>query len=296
MANGANITGTGVAMITPFKSDGSLDIVQLENHTERLIGAGVDYLVVLGTTAETPTLNKEEKLKVIEVVKAVNNGRIPVIVGAGGNDTTAVIEWIRTIGSNGIDAYLSVAPYYNKPSQAGMKAHFSAIAASSDLPLILYNVPGRTGSNISSDTTLELADVLGEKVIAIKEASGDLSQIMKIIRSKPENFKVISGDDALTLPLIAAGAEGVISVIGNALPAQFSSMVNEALAGNMKAARAKHYQLLPFIEVIFREGSPCGVKALMEIMGNGHSNLRLPLIPATETLISELKRMVQSLQ
>jgi len=290
MINSAVFTGTGVAMITPFTNDGSLDVPQLENHTRRLIEGGVEYLVVLGTTAETPTLNREEKLKIIEVVKNVNSGKVPIVVGAGGNNTAEVIEWIRTIGSNGISAYLSVSPYYNKPSQQGLKEHFSAIAASSDLPLILYNVPGRTGSNMTAGTTLDLAYELGGKVAAVKEASGDFAQIMKIIREKPEGFQVVSGDDAISLPLIAAGASGVISVIGNALPAIFSDMVRDALSGDFISAREKHNKLLPLFEMIFREGNPTGVKALMEILGFGEANLRLPLIGPTESLTEDLKK------
>ncbi len=284
-----------MAMITPFNNDGSLNIEQLEAHTDRLIEKGVEYLVVLGTTAETPTLSKEEKLKIIEVTRKVNNGRVPMVVGAGGNNTAEVISWIREIGTEGIDAYLSVAPYYNKPSQQGMKAHFSAIAASAELPIVLYNVPGRTGSNIAAETTLELAHELGDKIVAIKEASGDLSQIMQIIRDKPEGFRVVSGDDAITLAVTALGGSGVISVIGNALPDLFSTMVRDALAGNLEAAREKHYRLLPFIDLIFREGNPCGVKALMEVLGDGAGNLRLPLIPATDALVRELRASVQQL-
>lgn len=295
MTNSAKFNGTGVAMITPFNNDGSLNDKQLEAHADRLIKNGVDYLVVLGTTAETPVLSKDEKLRIIEVAREVNHGRVPMVVGAGGNNTADVIEWIRTVGSDGIDAYLSVVPYYNKPSQEGMKAHFSAIAASSDLPLMLYNVPGRTGSNMVADTTLDLAHSLGEKVVAVKEASGNLAQIMKVIQDKPEGFSVISGDDAITLPLIALGADGVVSVIGNALPELFSGMVRDALKGNLDAAREKHYRVLPLIELIFREGNPVGVKALMEVLGDGDSNLRLPLIPATETLVADLKRAVSQL-
>lgn len=295
MANRADFRGTGVAMITPFKNDGSLNIEQLEVHTDRLIEKGVEYLVVLGTTAETPTLSKEEKLKIIEVTRKVNSGRVPMVVGAGGNSTEEVVGWIREIGTEGIDAYLSVVPYYNKPSQQGMKAHFSAIAASSELPLMLYNVPGRTGSNITADTTLELAHEPGSKIVAIKEASGDLSQIMRIIRDKPEGFQVVSGDDAITLAMISLGGSGVVSVIGNAIPDLFSSMVRDALAGDLDAAREKHYRVLPLVDLIFREGNPCGVKALMEVLGYGASNLRLPLIPATNALAEDLRSAAQQL-
>ncbi len=295
MTDSATFTGTGVAMITPFANDGSLDVQQLENLTQRLIDNGIEYLVVLGTTAETPTLNKEEKLKIIEVVKAVNSGRVPLVLGAGGNNTAEVIEWIRTIGSNGIAAYLSVAPYYNKPSQQGLKEHFSAIAASSDIPLILYNVPGRTGLNMTAQTTLDIAYDLGDKVAAIKEASGDFGQIMKIILEKPDGFQVVSGDDAISLPLIAAGAAGVISVIGNALPAIFSDMVRLALSGKFSQAREQHYKLLPLFELIFREGNPTGVKALMEQLGFGEANVRLPLIGATDALTRDIKKALANI-
>lgn len=295
MAERADFRGTGVAMITPFKSDGSLDESRLEKHIDQLINHGVEYLVVLGTTAETPTLSKDEKIRIIDISKSVNNGRVPVVVGAGGNNTEEVISWIRTIGTKDIDAYLSVAPYYNKPSQLGMKAHFSAIATASELPIMLYNVPGRTGSNIAAQTALELAYEHEGKIVAIKEASGDFSQIMKILKDKPEDFQVISGDDAISLPMIALGADGVVSVIGNALPGMFSGMVRDALSGDLENARAKHYKILPFIDLIFKEGSPTGVKALMEILGFGESNLRLPLIPATQSLQNEMKELVKGL-
>lgn len=295
MANRAKFSGTGVAMVTPFKSDGALDIQQLEIHTNQQIEHGVEFLVALGTTAETPTLSVDEKLDIIDAIRRVNNGRVPLVVGAGGNSTEGVINWIRKTGTRGIDAFLSVVPYYNKPSQAGIKEHFSAIAAASDIPLILYNVPGRTGTNMSANTTLELATELGDKVAAVKEASGDFSQIMEIIEQKPEGFQVLSGDDAITLPMISTGAEGVISVIGNAFPAQFSDMVRDALAGNFATAREKHYKLMPFYELAFREGNPCGVKAIMQELGYGDSNLRLPLIPATEALTRDIQHTLKSL-
>lgn len=288
-------SGTGVAMITPFNSDGSLNINELESHTDRLISKGVEYLVALGTTAETPTISVQEKLKIVEITKKVNNGRVPLIVGAGGNNTAEVIEWMNTLGSNGIDAYLSVAPYYNKPSQRGLKEHFSAIAAGSDLPIMLYNVPGRTGSNISAATTLELAHEFEDKIIAIKEASGDLSQIMHIIRDKPQAFQLVSGDDAIAPAIISLGGEGVVSVIGNALPDLFSDMIRDCLAGDFSAAAKKHYKILPFIELIFKEGNPTGVKALMEVLGIGACNLRLPLVPASKSLFEELKSLVNTL-
>ncbi|MFC2090882.1 4-hydroxy-tetrahydrodipicolinate synthase [Bacteroidota bacterium] len=295
MSTRTMFSGTGVAMITPFSDDGSVNYKDLEKHADRLIQNGIDYLVVLGTTAEPPTLSKEEKIEIIRVIKSTNSGRVPMVVGAGGNSTEEVIGWIKTIGSEGIDAYLSVAPYYNKPSQLGMKQHFSAIASCADVPIMLYNVPGRTSSNISADTVLELANELEENILAVKEASGDFSQIMKILKDRPEGFSVVSGDDAITLPMIAAGADGVVSVIGNALPVQFSAMVRKALEGDFENARAIHYKIMPFIDLIFREGSPTGVKALMEELGFGKSNLRLPLIPASESLTKEISLALQYL-
>lgn len=283
--------GTGVAMVTPFKNDGAIDFPVLEKHTDELIKHGIDHLIVLGTTAEPPTLSTEEKKEVVAAVKNSAGGRVPIVVGAGGNSTSDVIEWIREIGSEGIDAYLSVAPYYTKPSQMGMIQHFSAIASSSDLPLILYNVPGRTSSNIAADTVLQLAHDLGDKIAAVKEASGDLQQIMDIQNGKPEDFIIVSGDDSLTLPMMSLGCRGVISVIGNALPAMMTSMVKDALSGNFDAAQAMHYKLLPLMTAIFKEGNPTGIKALMEVRGYGQSNLRLPLITATSSLYDEIKNL-----
>lgn len=278
-------------MVTPFQNDGSIDFPRLEQHTDELIKHGVDNLVVLGTTAETPTLSKKEKLEIIQVVISAAGGRVPIIVGAGGNNTSEVISWVKEIGSRGIDAYLSVAPYYNKPSQTGIIQHFSAIAASSDLPLVLYNVPGRTGSNIASDTVLQLAHTLGEKVAAVKEASGNLQQIMEILADKPEDFLLVSGDDSLTLAMMSVGCSGVISVLGNALPAYMSGMVRSALSGKFSAAMEMHYKLFPFMTVIFKEGNPTGIKALMEVRGYGKSNLRLPLVTATSTLYEEIVQL-----
>jgi 4-hydroxy-tetrahydrodipicolinate synthase len=291
MSEKEKFVGTGVAMVTPFKNDGAIDFAVLESHTDELIKHGIDYLVVLGTTAETPTLSKEEKIEIINVVKKTAGDRVPVIVGAGGNNTAGVIEWIREIGSVGIDAYLSVAPYYSKPSQTGMIQHFSAIAASSDLPLMIYNVPGRTSSNIEAATMLQLAHDLGDKIVAVKEASGNFQQIMEIQKDKPEDFLVISGDDAIALPMISLGCSGVVSVIGNALPGLTSQMINDGLSGNYDAAREKHYQMLPMISAIFNEGNPTGVKALMEIRGYGENNLRLPLITATSALYEEIRKL-----
>lgn len=287
--------GTGVAMVTPFKENGDVDYQALKRHTNYLIDNRVDYLVVLGTTAETPALSHQEKLNVIGVVKHEAAGRVPLVIGAGGNNTSDVIRWMEEVGSDGIDAYLSVVPYYNKPSQMGMISHFSTIAATTDVPLVLYNVPGRTGSNMQADTTVTLARELGDQLIGIKEASGDLTQITQIIREKPESFLVISGDDAMTLPLIALGASGVISVIGNALPEIFTKMVVTALQGDFDEARTLHYRLLPLFKAIFKEGNPAGVKALMAEQDMGVNALRLPLIPASKNLQEEISQLFKTL-
>lgn len=291
MSQKGKFVGTGVAMVTPFNNDGAINFGLLERHTDELIKHGIDYLVVLGTTAETPTLTKKEKLEIIDIVKRNAGSRVPIIVGAGGNNTAEVVEWIKEIGTRGIDAYLSVAPYYSKPSQTGMIQHFSAIAASSELPLMIYNVPGRTGSNIEAPTMLQLAHDLGEKVVGVKEASGNFQQIMEIQKDKPEDFLLISGDDAIALPMISLGCDGVVSVIGNALPALLSEMINDALAGDYVKAREKHFRILPLISAIFKEGNPTGVKALMEIRGYGDNNLRLPLITATSALYEQIKQL-----
>ena len=260
-------TGTGVAMITPFNQSGAVDYDALVLHTDRLINNGINYLVVLGTTAETPTLSVEEKQDVIRCVKDACGGRIPIIVGAGGNDTRSTIEAVKSMNVMGIDGLLSVAPYYNKPSQEGIYQHFAAIATVAELPVMLYNVPGRTGSNIVSKTALRLASDFPETVVAIKEASGNLEQVMEIISERPDGFQVISGNDADALPIIAAGGEGVVSVIGNAYPAQTTEMVAAALDGAYAKARELHYKLFPLMQAAFKEGNPTGVKAAMEIQG-----------------------------
>ncbi len=283
-------------MITSFNQAGEIDFDRLTIHTDRLINNGINYLVVLGTTAETPTLSSGEKSDVIRCVVDACGGRIPLIIGAGGNDTRSVIESVKSADLEGVNGFLSVTPYYNKPSQEGIYQHFSAIASAAELPVILYNVPGRTGSNISAETTLRLAHDFQDRIIAIKEASGDFQQIMEIIRDKPADFLVVSGDDSISLPVISAGGAGVISVVGNAYPGIFSSMVAAALDGALDKARELHYRLLPMMKAIFKEGNPAGVKASMAIQGWIDNVLRLPLIPVTERLykeIGELDRMIR---
>jgi 4-hydroxy-tetrahydrodipicolinate synthase len=280
--------GTGVAMITPFLKNGEIDYDRLAIHTSRLIDKGTSYLVVLGTTAETPVLSSQEKQDVIRCVIDACGERVPVMLGIGGNDTKAVIEAIQKTVPGKVDGILSVSPYYNKPSQEGIYQHFAAIAAIAELPVMLYNVPGRTGSNVSAETVLRLATDFAGTIIGIKEASGNFDQVMEIIRKRPEGFLVVSGDDAITLPMIAAGGDGVISVIGNAYPALMALMTAAALDGSYEKARELHYMLFPMIRAIFKEGNPAGVKAAMEIQGWTENVLRLPLTPVSESLHQEI--------
>lgn len=282
-------------MVTPFNKSGEIDFNKLILHTDRLINNGMNYLVVLGTTAETPTLSREEKSDVIRCVVDAGGGRVPIMAGVGGNNTRSVVESLNTMDLNGVNGLLSVAPYYNKPSQEGIYQHFAAIAAVAELPVMLYNVPGRTSSNISAETALRLANDFQGTIIAVKEASGNLEQVMEIIRKRPEGFLVVSGDDSITLPLIAAGGDGVVSVIGNAYPGLFSTMVAAALGGAYGKARELHYKLFPMMKAIFKEGNPTGIKASMEIQGWIENVLRLPLIPATELLYREIEQLDRKL-
>ena len=288
--------GTGVAMITPFFPTGAVDYDTLVLLTDRLIDGGINYLVVLGTTAETPTLSASEKRDVVRCVVDACGGRVPIIVGAGGNDTLSSIDAIKNLDLTGIDAILSVVPYYNKPTQEGIYQHYSAIAAASLLPLMLYNVPGRTGSNMSAETTLRLANDYPGQILAIKEASGDLEQITRLLSERPEGFLVISGDDAITLPMIALGGDGVVSVIGNSYPELISSLVNSAINGDYESARKQHFSLSPMIKAIFKEGNPAGIKAAMELRGWSKNILRLPLIPATSMLNKEISQLDATLR
>lgn len=284
----SKFSGTGVALVTPFHKQGTIDFGSLELLIEHTISNGVDYLVVLGTTGEAATLSKDEKNALVGFVKDTVNKRVPLVQGVGGYNTQEVVDQLRSIDLDGIDAILSVTPYYNKPTQRGLFLHYKHIASASPVPVILYNVPGRTSVNMKPETTLELAREF-ENIIAVKEASGNFSQIMEIIRNKPKGFLVISGDDAITMPLIAAGADGVISVVANAYPLTFSKMVKAALKGNLEEARKLHYQLLPFIDSLFADGSPGGIKAALEIMKLVPNNLRLPVVKvnkATQGLIS----------
>jgi len=288
--------GTGVAMVTPFRQNGDIDFENLSLLTERLISRGINSLVVLGTTAETPTLSTEEKSDVIRCVVEANSKRVPILVGAGGNDTRSTVELVKKTNQPGVDGILSVSPYYNKPGQEGIYQHFSSIAAVSELPLMLYNVPGRTGSNMSSETTLRLAHDFTGTIVAVKEASGNFEQLTEIIRDRPKGFQVVSGDDSTALPLISLGGDGVVSVIGNAYPGFMSELVNAALDGNYPKARELHFRLFPMMKAIFKEGNPAGVKASMEIQGWIKNVLRLPLIPATTPLYQEIAGLDKDLR
>jgi len=290
-----SFNGTGVAIITPFRNDSSIDFKSLEKILEHIISGGVDYVVVLGTTGESVTLSKDEKKAVINYVIDTVDKRIPVVVGIGGNNTQEILNTIGATEYDNVDAILSVSPYYNKPSQQGIYLHFKAIATASPVPVILYNVPGRTGSNITAETTLKLAGEFNN-IAAVKEASGNFAQIMQIIKYKPKNFQVISGDDALTLPMIAVGASGVISVVANAFPKEFAAMVNFALKGDLAKANALHYKLLDIINALFEEGSPSGVKAVLEILKIARNNVRLPLAPVSEKHYAKLDGLVKKMK
>jgi 4-hydroxy-tetrahydrodipicolinate synthase len=284
--------GTGVAIITPFKNDSSIDFAAFGRIINHVINGGVNYIVAMGTTGEASTLTKDEKKAIISYVVETVDCRIPVVIGIGGNNTQEVINGIRYADLNGVDGILSVAPYYNKPNQRGLFQHFKAIATCSPIPVILYNVPGRTNCNISSETCLELAHEC-ENIVAVKEASGDITQIMKIIKGKPENFSVISGDDMMTIPVIAAGGSGVISVLANAFPVQCSELVNHSIKNNYKSAREIQFRFIEIIELLFLEGNPAGVKAILNIMNICQNNLRLPLVPASRTLITRIQKAIE---
>lgn len=284
-------TGTGVALVTPFHKYGTVDFGSLQQVVEHTITSGVDYLVVLGTTGESVTLSMDEKNAVVDYVIETCNKRVPIVKGIGGNNTQEIVETIKSGSFEGIDAILSVCPYYNKPQQKGLYSHFKTIASVSPVPVILYNVPGRTGSNLQAETTLQLAKDF-KNIVAIKEASGNFEQITQIIKNKPKDFQVISGDDALTLPLIALGAEGVISVVANAFPAQFSSMVNLCLKGDFVAARKIHYQLSDIIRILFEDGSPGGIKAALQILNIAQNNLRLPVVKVNKSVYLQLSNLI----
>ena len=286
--------GLGVALITPFKSDGSIDFDALTRLVEYQIKGGADFLCIMGTTAETPTLTSEEKRQLKSYLVDRVAERVPLLMGCGGNCTAAVVAELQQTDWSGIDGILSVTPYYNKPSQEGLYAHYSAVAQASPLPVVLYNVPGRTGVNMTAETTLRLARDF-DNIVAIKEASGRITQMDDIIKNKPRDFDVISGDDAITFPLITLGAVGVISVIGNALPAEFSRMVRLALRGEYEAALGIHHKFTELFKLLFVDGNPAGVKAMLSDMGMIENQLRLPLVPTRLTTLQQISEIVREL-
>jgi 4-hydroxy-tetrahydrodipicolinate synthase len=293
MSRNNKFRGTGVAIVTPFKKDKSIDFKGLEKLVNFIIKGGVEYVVVMGTTGESVTLSKEEKISVVSHVIKTVDGRVPIVMGLGGNNTQELVNALKKGDFKGIDALLSVSPYYNKPNQRGIYQHYKVLSAASPLPIILYNVPGRTSSNITADTTIQLAKDF-KNIIAIKEASGNLEQCMKIIKNKPKDFLVISGDDALTLPMIACGAEGVISVVANAFPKDFSEMTRQILSGNVKEAQKLHYKLTDIIEQLFADGNPAGIKAVLEMMKICSSDVRLPLVNVNKHTQAALSELVKS--
>lgn len=286
--------GMGVALITPFKQDNSVDFESLGKLIDYQIKNGADYMVVCGTTAETPTLSSAERQAVIDFAKDRIAGRVPIVLGLGGNNTMAIVESLKNDDFSGIDAILSVVPYYNKPSQEGIYQHYKTISENSKVPVILYNVPGRTGVNMTAETTLRIAREC-TNVVAIKEASGNINQMNDIIKNKPKDFMVISGDDGITFPLITMGAVGVISVIGNAFPAEFSKMVRLALNGDYESARQIHHEFTELFDLLFVDGNPAGVKCMLSMMGYIENKLRLPLVPTRITTMEKMKLILDKL-
>lgn len=280
--------GMGVAMVTPFDVAGEVDFDALRRLVDYQVASHTDFLCVLGTTAETPTLSDEEKMSVREVVLEQNAGRLPILLGCGGNNTRKLVDKLSKDPMEGVDALLSVVPYYNKPTQAGMYAHFKAIAEATELPIILYNVPGRTGVNMLPDTVFRLASDF-KNIVGIKEASGNVEQIETVLRHRPEGFKVFSGDDGITLPLIKSGADGVISVIGNAYAAEFAELVHLAQSGDYAAAEVIDQRFTELYRLLFVDGNPAGIKCLMELRGMLRDELRLPLVPASQATRELLK-------
>jgi len=280
--------GLGVAMVTPFDADHNVDCSALRNLTRHLINGGVDYLVVMGTTGESVTLDENEKALVLETVIDENAGEIPVVLGLGGNDTRSISKKLSNLNTPGVSGILSVSPYYNKPTQAGIIAHYKALSEASSLPIILYNVPGRTSSNVLPDTTLRIASDC-KNIVAVKEASGNVEQIMRLIKDKPDGFLVISGDDTITLALMAAGADGVISVVANAFPTEFRNVVH----GELSEARRAHYNLFDIINLLFVEGNPAGIKEALKHLNICENHLRLPLINVTDETSAKLKAAIE---
>ena len=287
--------GLGIALITPFMEDGSVDYKSLIRLVEYQLDNGADFFCILATTGETPTLTQEEKQKIKDLIVDLVGGRVPILMGCGGNNTAAVINELQTADFRGIDGILSVCPYYNKPSQEGLYQHFKAIAGATKLPVVLYNVPGRTGVNLQAATTVRLAQDC-ENIVAIKEASGNLEQVDEIIKNKPADFDVISGDDALTFPMVSCGAVGVISVIGNALPKEFSKMIRLQMKGEYDGARKIHHRFTDLFSLLFVDGNPAGVKAMLSEMGYIENVLRLPLVPMRVKNVQRMSEILKELK
>jgi 4-hydroxy-tetrahydrodipicolinate synthase len=286
-------TGAGVAMVTPFTENNKIDFNGLDKIIDNQVNGGTNYLVALGTTAETPTLTANEKQEIVNFVKQKSTG-LPLVVGMGGNDTKKIIKRISKFDFDSVDGLLIVTPYYNKPSQEGMFRHYIAIAKASPVPIILYNVPSRTGVNLKAETVIKLAGE-SDNIVAVKEASGSLAQITRICKYAPDNFTVISGDDAMTLPLITMGGKGVISVIANALPAKLSNLVHQALEENFIDAKKQHHELLDLFKLLFKEGNPAGIKALLNIQGISENELRLPLWPVSDDTYKKISKAYHKL-
>ncbi|MFI3266803.1 MAG: 4-hydroxy-tetrahydrodipicolinate synthase [Rikenellaceae bacterium] len=286
-----NIVGTGVALVTPFDQKGEIDFVSLESLVDYVIDSGVEYIVALGTTAESATMTKQEKHAVQQCIIKQTASRVPIVLGLGDNNTAKVVEELMELDTNGIDAILSVTPYYNKPSQEGLYQHYKALSEASPLPIILYNVPSRTGVNMTAQTTLRLACDF-ENIMGIKEASADMTQMSYILRDRPEGFMVYSGDDATAMYAVSMGADGVISVAANAFAKEFSTMIRDAAASNMAAASKTHLELIEAVEALFCEGNPVGVKMALEIMGKCSSVVRLPLVCGSESLKNKLTQLI----
>jgi 4-hydroxy-tetrahydrodipicolinate synthase len=288
------LIGTGVALVTPFKKDFTVDYDALEQIVNHCINGGIDYLVVLGTTAESATLTESEKQQVINKIIDINNGTLPLVLGIGGNNTQKVVDELKSRELSAFDAVLSVSPYYNKPSQEGIYQHFKAVAEASPKPIILYNVPGRTSSNMLPKTVVRLANDF-KNIVAIKEAAGDIVQAMQLIKDKPKDFLVISGDDMITLPMVLAGGAGVISVIGEGFPQEFSDMVRLGLNRKVDDAYNLHYKIAPAIDLIFAEGNPVGIKAVFETLNLSTATVRLPLVEATDSLKQQIRAFLAQL-
>lgn len=284
------LKGLGVAMVTPFNSNKEVDYTALEKLTNHLIEGGLDYLVVMGTTGESATLSHSEKQEVLDFVLKINAGRLPIVFGIGGNNTRQIVDTYNQFKLEGVEAILSASPYYNKPSQEGIYQHYKYLAENMSHNIILYNVPGRTASNMTAATTLRLANEFSN-IVAIKEASGDLGQVMHILHNRPKDFLVISGDDALTLPMIACGADGLISVIANSHPSVTKELVKSGLEGELESSQKAHYQLLELIDAIFADGNPGGVKVLLNELGIMENEVRLPLVPVNKEVEDRLKKL-----